>query len=58
LEPEYITPRVELARTYLELDREVDARRELEAALALPPREEADRIRHREARELLEESTR
>jgi Flp pilus assembly protein TadD len=58
LEPEYITPRVELARTYLELDREVDARRELEAALELAPREEADRIRQREARELLEESTR
>ncbi|HKY59515.1 MAG TPA: tetratricopeptide repeat protein [Gemmatimonadota bacterium] len=55
LEPEYITPRVELARTYLELDREADARRELEAALELPPREEADRIRQREARELLGE---
>ena len=55
LEPDYITPRVELARTYLELDREADAHRELEAALALGPREEADRIRQREARELLEE---
>jgi tetratricopeptide (TPR) repeat protein len=55
LEPDYITPRVELARTYLELDREADARRELETALELPPREEADRIRQREARELLEE---
>lgn len=55
LEPGYITPRVELARTYLELDREADARRELEAALALRPQEEADRIRQREARELLEE---
>jgi tetratricopeptide (TPR) repeat protein len=55
LGPEYITPRVELARTYLELDREADARRELEESLELPPREEADRIRQSEARELLEE---
>jgi tetratricopeptide (TPR) repeat protein len=55
LEPDYITPRVELARTYLELDRDGEARRELEAALALRPREEADRIRQREARELLED---
>lgn len=55
LEPATITPRVELARTYLELDRDADARRELEAALALPPQEEADRIRQREARELMEE---
>jgi hypothetical protein len=46
---------VELARTYLELDRDGEARRELEAALALRPREEADRIRQREARELLED---
>lgn len=55
LEPGFITPRVELARTYVELDRDADARRELEAALALPPLEEADRIRQREARVLLEE---
>ena len=55
LAPDYITPRVELARTYLELDKDADAQRELEAALALRPREEADRIRLGEARELLEE---
>ncbi|MGH7571752.1 MAG: hypothetical protein ACREMK_07920 [Gemmatimonadota bacterium] len=55
LAPDYVTPHVELALTYLEQDRDADAREELLRAIALPPREQADRLRQREARELLEE---
>lgn len=55
LAPDVITPRVELALTYLEQDREEAAREELHRALALPPREQLDRLRQAEARELLEE---
>lgn len=55
LAPDYVTPHVELALTYLEQDREEAAREELRRAIALPPREQADRLRQREARELLEE---
>ncbi len=55
LAPDYVTPRVELALTYLEQDREDAAREELRRAIALAPRERLDQLRQREARELLEE---
>lgn len=54
LAPEFVTPHVELALTYLEQDREEAAAEELRRAIALAPREQLDRLRQREARELLE----
>lgn len=53
LAPDDVTARLELGRTYLEMDREADARRELEAALASPATERLDRIEQRKARDLL-----
>ena len=54
LEPRYVNHHLELGRTYLEMDRHADARRELEQAVALPatsnPR---DPHYQGEARELL-----
>ena len=55
LAPGYVAPRLELARTYVELDRESEARAELEKALALEPRERLDRILQAEAGALLRE---
>ncbi len=55
LAPDFVTPRVELALTYLEQDRDEAAREELRRAIALPPKEQLDRLRQREAQELLEE---
>lgn len=55
LAPDFVTPRVELALTYLEQDREEAAREELTRAIALPSLEQLDRLRQAEARELLEE---
>jgi tetratricopeptide (TPR) repeat protein len=55
LDPRAIAPHVELGLTYLALDREDAAHRELGEALALPPGEELDRIHQRRARELLRE---
>lgn len=54
LAPEEVTVRYELGKTYLELDREAEARRELEKALSLAPRDQLDRVQQREAREILE----
>ena len=54
LEPAHVHHRLELARTYAMLKRRADARRELEQALALPPRGGArDRRYQEEARALL-----
>jgi tetratricopeptide (TPR) repeat protein len=53
LAPGYIAPHVELARTYVEMDREAQARAELEKALALPPKERLDRLLQEQARALL-----
>lgn len=53
LAPAYVAPHLELARTYVELDREEKARAELEKALALPPRERLDAVLQERARELL-----
>lgn len=55
LAPGYVAPHLELARTYVELDREADARAELERALELAPREQLDRVLQEQARALLEE---
>jgi hypothetical protein len=55
LSPAYVAPHLELARTYLELDRDADARAELETALSLPPRERLDTVLQDRARELLRE---
>jgi tetratricopeptide (TPR) repeat protein len=54
LEPRDVSHRLELGRTYAKLDRRADARRELEAALALPPTSGArDSAYQGEARALL-----
>ena len=53
--PDDVTARLQLGRTYLDMAREADARRELEAATTAPPRNRLDQIEQREARELLEE---
>lgn len=53
LAPAYVAPHLELARTYEELDREAEARAELEKAVALPPRERLDAVLQGRARELL-----
>lgn len=57
LAPSIIFTRVELARTYLEMDRDDAALRELDAALSLPPREQLDRVLQEQARELRSEVT-
>lgn len=54
LGPEAIEPRIELARTYLKLKREADARRELERALGIPANRPRDPGLQAEARGLLE----
>ncbi len=54
LAPHAIEARMELARTYLELERGADARRELERALGIPANRPRDPGLHAEARELLE----
>lgn len=43
-EPDEVTTRIELARTYLEMGREPEARRQLEAALAIQPKDRLDRL--------------
>jgi tetratricopeptide (TPR) repeat protein len=54
LEPAYVNHRLELGRTYMELERWDDARRELEKAAALPPTSGPRDARHQaEARALL-----
>lgn len=55
LAPETITPRLELARTLLEMDDEAGARRHLRTAVSLEPKETLDRVQKRHARALLEE---
>ncbi|MDX1660264.1 MAG: hypothetical protein R3326_00620 [Gemmatimonadota bacterium] len=55
IEPNEVTTRLELARTYLAMGREADARRQLEASLVLEPRDRLDRDHHAAARRLLEE---
>jgi tetratricopeptide (TPR) repeat protein len=54
LAPEDVTARLELARTYLAMDREEEARGELRRVLALPAQEKLDLVEQRKARELLE----
>jgi len=54
LAPEAIEGRMELARTYLKLERHADARRELERALGIPAHRPRDPGLQAEARELLE----
>ncbi|MGH7730515.1 MAG: tetratricopeptide repeat protein [Candidatus Eiseniibacteriota bacterium] len=54
LAPQAIEARMELARTYLELERDADARRELERALAMPANRPRDPGLQAKARELLE----
>lgn len=52
-EPNEITTRIELARTYLEMGRRADARRELDAALAIEPKDRLDKLeQNRQARRL------
>jgi tetratricopeptide (TPR) repeat protein len=53
LAPDYVAPHLELARTYLEMDRPAQARAELEKALALVPRERLDGVQQARARQLL-----
>jgi tetratricopeptide (TPR) repeat protein len=53
LGPDYVAPHLELARTYEEMDREAEARAELEKALALEPKERLDGVLQTRARELL-----
>jgi len=54
LAPEAIESRMELARTYLEMERDADAKRELERALGIPAHRPRDPGLQAEARELLE----
>lgn len=54
LEPAYVNHHLELGRTFMDLDRHEDARRELEKAVSLPPTSSArDKQYQAEARELL-----
>jgi len=54
LEPDYLNHHLELARTYLQLKRRDDARRELERVLALPPTSNPrDPVFQERARDLL-----
>ncbi|MDX1623338.1 MAG: hypothetical protein R3199_05095 [Gemmatimonadota bacterium] len=55
LAPDTITPRLQLARTYVEMDREAAAREQLRRAVSLEPEERLDVAQKRRARELLEE---
>jgi hypothetical protein len=55
LGPAYVAPHLELARTYVEMDREEEARAELQRALAARPTERLDRVLQERARELLRE---
>lgn len=55
LAPRYVTPRLELARTYVEIDREEAAIEELRRALDAPVRERLDEIQKKRARQLLGE---
>lgn len=55
LEPGIIFTHLELARTFDEMDREEEALREIERALALPPREQLDRVLKEQARQLRDE---
>ncbi len=55
LGPGFVAPHLELARTFAEMDREEEARAELEKALALPPQERLDSLLQDRARELLRE---
>jgi tetratricopeptide (TPR) repeat protein len=55
LGPGFVAPHLELARTYEEMDREAEARAELEKALDLQAREQLDRVLQSRARELLRE---
>jgi len=53
-EPDYLFHRLELAQVYLDLDRDDDARRELEMVLSLPPTSDVmDETHQAEARRLL-----
>jgi tetratricopeptide (TPR) repeat protein len=54
LAPQAIEARMELARAYLDMERDGDARRELQAAIALPAHRPRDPGLHAEAKELLE----
>ncbi len=55
LEPNYVNHRLELGRTYMDLKRWDDARRELEKAVSLPPTSDAlDKTYQAEARRLLD----
>jgi tetratricopeptide (TPR) repeat protein len=54
LEPRYVNHHLELGRTFLEIGRHAEARRELEQAIALPPTSNPRDPRYQdEARELL-----
>jgi tetratricopeptide (TPR) repeat protein len=54
LEPAYVNHRLELGRTFMDLKRNADARRELEKAVALPPTSSARDAKYQaEARTLL-----
>ena len=54
LEPHYVNHHLELARTFKDMDRNDDARRELERALALPPTSNPRDLKYQaEAREML-----
>ena len=56
LRPEYLYHRLELAEIYVEVERYADARRELDALLALPPTSDVSDPQYQlEARELLSE---
>lgn len=54
LAPDIVFTRLELGRTYAEMGRDRDARRELETAIGLEPQEALDRVLQREARSLLD----
>jgi len=54
LAPDDVTARLELARTYLAMDRDEEARGALQRVLALPAQEKLDLVEQRKARELLE----
>jgi tetratricopeptide (TPR) repeat protein len=54
LAPEDVTARLELARTYIAMDREAEARDELRRVLTLPAKEKLDLVEQGRARELLD----
>lgn len=56
LAPRDVTARLELAKTYREMDRMAEFRREIQAALALPASERLDRLEQEKARRMLAES--